>query len=310
MQNKILLITTGEIGMRHQALGLANALGGSIYERKVSLNDFWRKFPGHWVPHKVLDIPGLEEDTSIIISCGRRSTPFSLAFKKRNPDIFTVHIQNPQIPLCYFDLVVPMQHDNCKGDNVFVVETALHHLTKNDLAKSLENFDYKKTKKTIAIILGGNTKDFTFTRDNLNEILDIRKTLKNKQYNILLSTARRTPEWVINELKALGENGQDWFYFGKGENPYKFFLAQADGFIMTSDSVSMVSEALFTSKPVYLIDLTGKNKRLEYFKRNLFNKGFARPWQGAFEDYSYGELDSKVAVAEKIKELLSIRQGL
>jgi hypothetical protein len=39
------------------------------------------------------------------------------------------------------------------------------------------------------------------------------------------------------------------------QNPYTGYLALADQFVVTSDSVSMVAEAEFTGKPVYLFSL-------------------------------------------------------
>lgn len=308
MQNKVLFLTTGEIGMRHQALGLANALANDVYEQKVDLGAFWSRLPANWIPNSVIKLPELIEKTNIVISCGRRSASFSIALKKLNPELFTIHIQNPQIPLHYFDLVVPMDHDGCKkSSNTFPVATALHHLTQKNLHKEINKFDYKYSGKKIVIILGGNTKDFTFTENNLNEILNIYGMLKKDGYGVLLTTARRTPDSILQKLKQIELKENDWFYFGEGDNPYKYFLAVADGFIMTSDSVSMVSETLITGKPVYLTDLEGHNKRIELFKNNLINKGYVKTWQGQFNEYGYEPVDAKIQVAEKVKELLSKR---
>ena len=154
--------------------------------------------------------------------------------------------------------------------------------------------------------MGGNTKDYQFTRTKLDEIIQAMEQFKQLGYGILLSSARRTPPTIIQELKKY-QDEQTWFFLGEGENPYLCFLQQADQFMVTSDSVSMVSEVLFTGKPIYLLDLDGFNKRINQFKINLIDQGLVRLWSGIVEEYSYQAPDSKLVVAKRIKSELKKR---
>ena len=42
---------------------------------------------------------------------------------------------------------------------------------------------------------------------------------------------------------------------GSGANPYFGMLGAADAIVVTADSVSMISEAAATGKPVYIVEL-------------------------------------------------------
>ena len=52
----------------------------------------------------------------------------------------------------------------------------------------------------------------------------------------------------------------DW-HAGAAENPYRAFLALADGFVVTSDSMSMLAEACSMQKPVYIFDMQDRPSR-------------------------------------------------
>ncbi len=305
MQIKTVTITTGEIGMRHQALGLARCLSNDYQEYIVKPPKHLSRLPSTWIPKRFLTLPDINS-ANVLISCGRRSVAYSLALKQKNPNLFTVHIQNPQVSFKYFDMVVPMEHDACNGENVLSVKTALHHLQKEGLEFAAGPFTEKLKnlpERKITFILGGNTKDYEFTQSKLNEVLEAISVVKQQGYGVLLSVARRTPIHIVEQLKQY-EDERSWFYLGKGENPYLCFLGQADGFIATSDSVSMVSEMLFTGKPVYLMDLEGFNKRLMRFKQTLIELNMVREWHGQFETYTYQAPDAKQKVAEAIKQRL------
>lgn len=309
MQIKSVTITTGEIGMRHQALGLAACLSEDFQEHVVRLPSWLRHLPSNWIPTRLLSLPEIE-DANILISCGRRSVAYSLALKQNKPELFTVHIQNPQVSLSHFDLVVPMDHDNCHGPNVLSTQTAIHHLFHEDLAGASKPFTEQLQglpQKKIVFVLGGNTKDYRFTQDKLNELLQAMAYFKQIGYAVMVSTARRTPNEIADRLKQETDH-YDWAYLGDGANPYLCLLNEASGFVMTSDSVSMVSEALFTGKPLYLVDLEGFNKRLTSFKKTLIEAGYARQWCGEFMDYSYRAPDAKVEVAKMIRNKLERTQ--
>ena len=66
---------------------------------------------------------------------------------------------------------------------------------------------------------------------------------------------------------------------GQGDNPYFGYLALADVIIVTCDSVSMISEACSTGKPVYLVALEGDSARFRKFHEALLQAGVIRRFE-------------------------------
>jgi hypothetical protein len=94
---------------------------------------------------------------------------------------------------------------------------------------------------------------------------------------------------------------------GTGENPYFGLLALADAILVTRDSVSMTSEAIFTGKPVHVIDLDGSSRRIELFHAHMQRQGYTRRFTGTLETWTYTPPDDTAMAAARIKPLLDAR---
>src|SRR5262249_38386683 len=94
---------------------------------------------------------------------------------------------------------------------------------------------------------------------------------------------------------------------GSGENPYLGLLALADSILVTRDSVSMTSEAVFTGKPVHVIDLDGRSRRIERFHAHMQRRGYTRRFSGTLDRWSYVPPDDTGIAAARIKPLLEAR---
>ena len=88
---------------------------------------------------------------------------------------------------------------------------------------------------------------------------------------------------------------------GQGANPYFAFLGTADYIIVTADSVSMISEAATTGKPVYMLPLDGGTARVNKFHNHLLENGIIRKFDGTLETYSYKPIRDAELVAWEIK---------
>ena len=74
--------------------------------------------------------------------------------------------------------------------------------------------------------------------------------------SLLVSTSARTPADVIEAFE--GSSAPHRLYRwrqGDPDNPYLGYLALADRIVVTSDSMSMLVEAMATGKPVFVFDL-------------------------------------------------------
>ena len=93
---------------------------------------------------------------------------------------------------------------------------------------------------------------------------------------------------------------------GTGENPYFAYLAHADAILVTPDSVSMVSEACATGKPVFVVGDVPPSGKLRAFHDGLAAGGMTRPFTGRLETWHYAPLDETARVAHLVRERLAL----
>src|SRR5690606_38586144 len=82
--------------------------------------------------------------------------------------------------------------------------------------------------------------------------------------SLLVSTSARTPKKAIPALEKALDCPAHFFRWSRdaAENPYLGYLALADSIIVNCESMSMLTEACATLKPVYMFDLhTGPENR-------------------------------------------------
>ena len=168
-------------------------------------------------------------------------------------------------------------------------------------------------KATIALLIGGPSKKTSFDKSNAVDLAKIAaRVAKNMNATLLVLTSRRTGAALT---QAVEENLNcdfkmfDWQNLGS-ENPYLGIVGFADFFIVTGDSVSMISECASTGKPVYIFDekniSTPKHQR---FHQNLFAENYARKLSAEaeiLEKFSQKKLQETQRVALIIKNKLNL----
>ena len=119
-----------------------------------------------------------------------------------------------------------------------------------------------------------------------------------------MTASRRTGEANAAILKAALAGLPAQLWDGTGANPYLGYLALADAIVVTSDSVSMASEAVSTGKPVYVFDLDGGSARFERFHAHLRALGMTRPFDGTLDTWRYTPPDDTARVAAAARSVL------
>jgi uncharacterized protein len=310
-------VTTGEAGMISQVEGLAEAVGIPYVLKTIQLRTPWRWLPGHLcfgILHRLTP----DSDTiappwpDLLITCGRRTTAMSIAVRKLSQGkTFTVHTQNPQTPLSYFDLVAPPKHDGLTGPNVVSTRGAIHRITPQKLSEQAEKFApafAHLPRPLVAVLIGGSNRSYRLTPTLTNQIADRLALLtRTTGAGLAITPSRRTgaENTAILKEKLTGESIYLWG--GGSDNPYLGLLGLADYIVVTCDSVSMVSEACSTGKPVYVIELEGKNKRFRRFHQNLEDDGVTRPFLGQLEHWSYSPINDTKEIAEIIYEKIKTK---
>lgn len=307
-------LTDGSAGMISQVKGLADALNLNFEQKTIDLKFPWNKLPvGILPPSKIIfnnyrqisfesNIP-----PDIIISCGKRSIYASLHLKKSLKNkVFSIHIQNPKINTAHFDLVVAPAHDDLKGKNVLQTDLALNHINKRLLSKEAELYtaQFSKIEKPIcAIFLGGQNRNYRFDISVVKVLADqIDKIIKNNDIQIYILFSRRTDQFIIEYLKERFLN-QNIIWNGEG-NPYLALMKFSKYLICTSDSVSIISESISSTKPVYIFKLPSlkKNNRIEKFITMLLQKNYARLLGEKLEDFTNSYKNETFQVARVIEE--------
>ena len=269
---KALLLTEGMHGMISQVEGMAKALNAEYDHKIVRLS-----FPWSLIPPKFLPISSIvlkdktylteNKEFDLVISCGRKSVIPSIFLKKQNPKLFTIHIQNPKVNPKNFDKVISPMHDKYYGPNVIHSEGAIHYITYEEI-QAAKNYlaDKIKSKKIVSIILGGPNKYYSFNDNQLIEIFnDIKFNFIGKGYEVIIIPSFRTPKTTIQlAKKEMGKFGH--VVDSVDKQAYLSAYALATYIVVTCDSISMISEAMASGKPIYVAHMKEK-KNIYRFKR-------------------------------------------
>jgi mitochondrial fission protein ELM1 len=300
-------ITTGETGMRTQARGLAAAVADIVVEKTVrtglgSIGRGGDRLEPPW--------------PDLVISCGRRAATSTLAVGKASGGrALMVHVQDPRARADRFDLIVAMDHDAiAPGGQVIKVATALHDLTSDNLAEAGQAWSARLAplgSPLVGVIIGGTLRGRPFTlADGRVLLAGLRRLRDEGGAALAITPSRRTPD-TVRALFAQAFAGDERVFLWnmEGDNPYRGILALADRLVVTSDSVSMVSEALSTAHPVEIFDLGFP--RHAAFIQGLIDKGFARRFTGdPSPPPMAGPVNATLQAAEAVRILLQARTGV
>ena len=308
---KGILLTQGMHGMISQVEGLAKALDLDFTHHTVELNNFWKIFPPKLTPISQNVFKKINtEDFDIIISCGRKSVIPSIYLKKNSSKkIINIHIQDPKVNLDNFSYVIAPEHDGLSGMNIFSTKGAMHYLSREEIEN---NSDYLKNrldtnKEYFSLILGGPTKHYDYSDENILKILDLFDNLisKNNLQGIVIPSMR-TPQNIIELCKnKLSTNSL--IIDNVDKKAYLSALSLAKYVAVTCDSTSMISEAALTGKPIYVADIPAKknDRRIKKFKELFTKLNIIKKLDNKLETWHYETLDETNRIAKEIKKQLT-----
>ena len=310
---KGLLLTEGMHGMISQVEGLAKALNINFTHRKVELKSLWKFIPPSLTPKSNISFKEFEvPDFDLIISCGRKSVIPSIYLKKKSrKQIYNIHIQDPKINFKLFDFIIAPEHDEISGSNVISTKGAIHYLNRSEI---LSNSEYLKSliktdkRKFFSLILGGPTKYYEYSKENIENIFNkLRNLIQKEDLQLVVIPSMRTPKNIIQFAKEFfGENHTVIEQVDK--KAYLSALALSEFIVVTCDSSSMISEAALTGKPIYVANILPKrkDKRFQKFRKLFKDLNIIKNLDDNHENWSYEILDETNRVAKIIKESLNI----
>ena len=261
-------------GDNSQVLGLGEALGWPLIEKRFI----------HTSYEKVVNLPfrghllGIDRDASdpveapwpdLVISAGRKNEPIARYIRdKADKPVRLVHVGRPWAKVETWDLVVTTPQYRLPEDpNVLHNETPLHRVTRERLDAAVANSDWADRvadlpRPLIAVLAGGNSGPYPFDRAS-GERLAAQADELAREFggSLLVTTSARTLPETVESLFSNIQSPSILYEWKKDDrdNPFFAFLGLADRVIVTADSVSMMTEACATGRPVYLYD-TGEGR--------------------------------------------------
>ena len=307
---KALLLTEGMHGMISQVEGMAKALNTEYSHKIVRLNFPWNLIPPKFTPVSQIVLKDKiyitnNEIPDLIISCGRKSVIPSILLKRKNPKIFTIHIQDPKVNLKNFDAIVAPEHDNLKGDNIYTSKGAIHYITEAEINKARQYLVNKiKSEKIVSLILGGPNKYYSFNSDQIINIFNqIKSIFVSDGYKVIIIPSMRTPKKIIDlaerEMSSCG------YVVNKvDKQAYLSAYALANYVIVTCDSTSMISEAATSGKPIFVAHMKAKrnNYRFNRFYELFKQMGITRNLGEKVETWTYNKHNEAQRIAAEIKD--------
>jgi hypothetical protein len=152
----------------------------------------------------------------------------------------------------------------------------------------------------IALLVGGDSGKFVFTVAKGKRLGQLANSLAGGNGgSLLLSDGPRTPKSTGDALESSLRVPHYSYRWGRGtDNPYRGMLALADAFVVTGDSMSMLSEARAMGKPLYIFDMGDGSK----------------PWWKLPHNYRYKPLSHRLGMglgSERMRRDVSkIQQSL
>jgi mitochondrial fission protein ELM1 len=309
-----IIVEKGLKGTENQCIALAEAAGLSPVIKNFQVRQPWKTI-NPYIPffNKFAFAAGSADFTApwpdVIIAAGRKTIAPSFWIKKQSKNkTKLVFIFSPVIKSKNFDLVIAPRHDQYKGSNVFEITGALSLITDEKLA--VAKAEWQNTLgplplPRIAVLIGGNSRTHQMTQAVVDRLIRQLAQLQMDNYSLMITASRRTPDEYIAQMRHALNGSNIHFWDGTGANPYFGYLASADAILVTEDSVSMPLEAISTGKPVYIIPMAGGSARFKRFHDYLYQKHFARLFEGRIEDWTYQPPDDLHLAATKVKELLA-----
>jgi uncharacterized protein len=335
---RVCIASDGRRGIENQALGLGEqvrdqllALGHEpLIFRLVVHQPGWLDVLG-WqlaLPRSEGRIRGalsahidgeLPESCDLWIACGRATVDLTRMIRRLAQSPITVQVQDPKRPVRDYDFIVPPLHDGIAASPVVLpMIGSPNRIGQGFLALAdTAPAPVLDPGRVIAWCIGGPSKRHRLSPASMTRLTADLNALLARGNILWITTSRRTPRALMEELRRLQSANPRmiWLWTGEadGPNPYARLLRDSDALVVTSDSTNMLTEAASTGKPLHIWRMDGRDGKFSGLYDRLIAGGHAR-WfsletcDGWTAD-KQRPLDETARVAQIIvQQLLAVRQ--
>jgi mitochondrial fission protein ELM1 len=317
------IITDEKIGMQVQVRGVADALGLAAEWKEVRPRGIWR-VAAPWGPADPGDrfgAPGSPFSPpwpAIALATGRLSIPYIRALRRHaGMATYTVVLQDPKTGPRTADLIWVPEHDRRRGANVVTTLTAPHSFSPARLAALRQALPPDRIaalpRPWVAVVLGGKNGVYRFTEGDDDRFETSLRSFGGLGASFLITSSRRTHQRLLTAATRATESAPRFIWDGAGDNPYSAFLAHADHFIVTADSVNMTGEPCATGRPVWVFEPSGGSAKFRRFHDALRRYGATRALPetvSSLVGWEYTPLDSAQQIAREIERRWLARRSM
>jgi mitochondrial fission protein ELM1 len=223
----------------------------------------------------------------LIITAGRRNEPVARWIRKQSGGkTRLVHVGRPWAPLRVFDLIVTTpQYFLPDRPNVLKNDLPLHGVMNGRLNEAAAAWRQKFVhlpRPYTAVLIGGDSGPFVFTREKGRRLGRlVNGMVLDEGGSLLVTDSARTPVQVFEAFRrelSVPAHVHRWSETAQ-DNPYFAYLALADRLVVTGESMSMLTEASFTCKPLF-----------------IFDPGDTRPWWRQLCNFRFKPLSHRMAM--------------
>ena len=249
----IWILSRGRKGDLDQMVALCEAGGWSYEIKRLS-------FAGPEVP--VLSSLLLKDDSHLsppwprVVMCAEASASvIAKALKRKSGGaIKAMCVGRPAGATDDFDLVITTpQYRIPAGRNV--VELSMP-ISAPPEGAAIAPYPREDIRHLTALVVGGSAFPDRLNKEAATTLIaDVFAKVKAAKGVLAVHTSPRTSQDVVSTLRQSVGPPHRLHVFGEGDNLYRPLLSAADEIVVTSDSVSMVSDALTSGKPVSIYPL-------------------------------------------------------
>ena len=265
---RVWAVASYRAGENSQISGLANRLGSEVVIKRLHYN----AGAGPLGLFRTISCRGIDTTRSdvlappwpdVVISAGLKNEPVCRWIEARSGGrTRLVFLGRTWARRDVFDLVVTTpQYRLAQEPNVLHNLMTQHGVTPARLAAERDRWRAKCStlpQPILGVLVGGDSGPFVLGRRAARRLAQMINTMvRARGGSAIVTTSSRTRGEVADVLETALTVPASLHRYRPNDpdNPYFGILALADAFVVTSDSVAMLSEAAATGRPVHIFDL-------------------------------------------------------
>jgi uncharacterized protein len=198
----------------------------------------------------------------VVITIGRRPAMAAMWIRKQSGKRTSIVLfGRPKRDVANFALIVVSgQFQMPAASNVVSIALPLMRIDRDRLASEAAEWRAHfaaRRHPLVAVLVGGATQPFVFDADAALELVRLARTYCGATGSLYVTTSRRTPPAAVAALRGAITDADTLYEWRAGatDNPYFGLLAHADAFVVTGDSMSMITEVARLNRPLAIYPL-------------------------------------------------------